>query len=199
MKLYLRLLKYIKKPELLNIGASIVCVVLLSACNIAVIPIASSVTKAIADKNFHMLNVIVVAIISIYFLRSLLSYGQVYFMSFAGQRIIIDLRLDLFRHLQTLSLDFFSKWRVGDIMIRVMGDTGALQGVVVVTVTETLPNVLTLLGALAYLLHLNARLTLLSLLVHSDHRLPHFQVLGPAEGSRVADAEEIFRHKFHSC
>ena len=165
MKLYFRLLKYINRPEWLNIAASLLCVILLSACNVAVIPIAGILTKAVAEKNFPLLNTIAIVVIAIYFIRSLLNYGQVYLMSFAGQRIVIDLRLDLYRHIQTLSFDFFSNWRVGDVMSRIIGDTGALQGVMVVTMTETLPNILTLFGAIAYLLNLNLRLTVLTLLV----------------------------------
>jgi subfamily B ATP-binding cassette protein MsbA len=165
MRLYFRLLKYIKKPEWLNITAALICVILLSVCNVIVIPIASLLAKAIAEKNMQLLNIIALSIIATYFIRSLLNYGQVYLMSFAGQRIIIDLRLDLFRHLQTLSFDFYSKWRIGDITNRVMGDTGALQGMMVVSITETLPNILTLGGAIIYLLRLNSRLTLLTLLV----------------------------------
>ena len=164
MKLYLRLLKYIK-PMSTNIFAALLCIVLLSACNIALIPIASNLTKAIAEKNFHLLNIIAVAAVIIYFFRSLLSYGQVYLMSFAGQRMIIDLRKDIYKHVQTLSLDFFSKWRVGDIMARIVNDTGSIQNSMMMSITEILPNVLTLSGALIYLLRLNLRLTVLTLLV----------------------------------
>jgi len=164
MKLYLRLLKYIK-PLTTNIFAALVCIILLSACNIALIPIASNLTKAIADKNFQLLNVIAIAAMIVYFFRSLLSYGQVYLMSFAGQRMIIDLRKDIYQHIQTLSFDFFSKWRVGDVMSRIVNDTGSLQNAMMLSVTEILPNILTLTGALIYLISLNWRLTLLTLLV----------------------------------
>jgi len=165
MKLYLRLFKYIQRPEWINILIAFVCVVLLSACNIVTIPLASVLSKAMAEKNFMMLNTIAITVMSLYFIRGLLNYAQVYLMSFAGQRIIIDLRMDLYKHLQTLSFDFFSKWRVGDVMNRIMGDTGALQGAMVVSITESLPNLLTLIGALIYLLKLNFRLTVLTLLV----------------------------------
>jgi len=148
-----------------NIFAALICIVLLSACNIALIPIASNLTKAIAEKNFHLLNMIAVAAVIIYFFKSLLSYGQVYLMSFAGQRMIIDLRKDIYRHIQTLSFDFFSKWRVGDVMSRIVNDTGSLQNSMMLSVTEILPNVLTLTGALVYLVRLNFRLTILALMV----------------------------------
>jgi subfamily B ATP-binding cassette protein MsbA len=164
MKLYIRLLKYIK-PLSTNIFAALVCIVLLSACTIAIIPIASNLTKAIAEKNLQLLNVIAVAAIIIYFFRSLLSYGQVYLMSFAGQRMIIDLRKDIYKHIQTLSFDFFAKWRVGDVMSRIVNDTGSLQNAMMLSVTEILPNILTLTGALIYLIRLNFRLTILTLLV----------------------------------
>lgn len=164
MKLYARLLKYIH-AQWLNIIAAIACIILLAGCNIMMIPIASALTKAIAEKNFQLLNIIALSAIGIYCFKSILSYGQVFLMSFAGQRIIIDLRIDLYKHLQTLSFDFFSKWRVGDVMSRIMGDTGAIQNAMLMSVTEILPNILTLTGAVIYLVHINFRLTLLTLLV----------------------------------
>jgi ATP-binding cassette, subfamily B, bacterial MsbA len=148
-----------------NIYAALMCIVLLSACNIALIPIASKLTKAIADKDFHMLNLIAVAAVIIYVFKSLLSYGQVYLMSFAGQRMIIDLRKDIYRHIQTLSFDFFAKWRVGDVMSRIVNDTGSLQNAMMLSVTEILPNILTLTGAVIYLFKINWRLSILTLLV----------------------------------
>ena len=148
-----------------NIFTALLCIVLLSACNIALIPIASNLTKAIAEKNFHLLNLIAVAAVIIYFFRCLMSYGQVYLMSFAGQRMIIDLRKDIYKHIQTLSFDFFSKCRVGDVMARIVNDTGSIQNSMMMSVTEILPNILTLTGALIYLIRLNLRLTVLALLV----------------------------------
>jgi subfamily B ATP-binding cassette protein MsbA len=164
MKLYLRLLKYIK-AQWPNIIAAIVCIVLLAGCNILMIPLSGLITKAIAEKNFHLLNFIAIAAISLYFFKSLLNYGQVFLMAFAGQRVIIELRVEMYRHIQTLSLDFFSKWRVGDVMSRIIGDTGSLQNAMMMSVTEILPNILTLIGALIYLFRINTQLTFLTLLV----------------------------------
>ena len=164
MKLYFRLFKYIR-AQWPNIIAAIICIVLLAGCNILMIPIASFLTRAIAEKNFQLLNIIALTAMGIYFFKSLLSYGQVFLMSFAGQRIIINLRIDLYKHLQTLSFDFFSKWRVGDVMSRIMGDTGSIQNAMLMSVTEILPNILTLTGAVIYLISINFRLTILTLLV----------------------------------
>jgi ATP-binding cassette, subfamily B, bacterial MsbA len=164
MKLYIRLLKYIK-GQLPNIIAAIVCIILLAACNIAMIPLANMLTSAIANKDFHSLNIIAFGVISVYFFKGILSYAQVFLMAFAGQRIIIDLRIDLYKHIQTLSFDFFSKWRVGDIMSRIVGDTGSLQNAMMLSVTEILPNILTLIGAVIYILSINFRLALMTLLV----------------------------------
>jgi len=164
MKYYIRLLKYIK-AQTVNIIAAVTCIILLAGCNIAMIPIANVLTKAIAEKNYGLLNIVALAVMVIYFVKSLLSYAQVFLMSFAGQRIIIELRLALYKHIQTLSFDFFSKWRVGDVMSRIMTDTNSLQNAMLQSVTEILPNILTLVGAVAYLISINFRLTVLTLLI----------------------------------
>lgn len=164
MKFYIRVFSYLR-AQWLNISAALICIVLLSGCNIVLIPIAGALTKAIAAKNFQALHLIALAVIVIYFFKSLLSYGQIFLMSFAGQRMVIELRLDLYRHIQALSFDFFAKWRVGDVMNRVMGDTNAIRNAMLQSITEILPNALTLIGALIYLININLKLTLLTLLV----------------------------------
>ena len=75
----------------------------------------------------HSKTAIVVAICGIpfmMFLRGLFSYLNVYLMNWAATRAIADLRLKLFNHLQNLSLDFFQTARTGNLISRIISDTG---------------------------------------------------------------------------
>ena len=139
--------------------------VILSVCNVLIIPIIGKISEAIGGKNFFLLNLMIGAAVLLYFVRGLFSYGQTYLMSFAGQGIVRDLRVKIYRHVQDLSLDFFTKWRAGDVISRITGDIGVMQSATVSSVTNILPNLLTLIGVIGYLFYLNWHLTLLTILV----------------------------------
>ncbi|MFA4905260.1 MAG: ABC transporter ATP-binding protein [Candidatus Margulisiibacteriota bacterium] len=164
MKLYLRLLEYLK-PYKSQIFWAALCMLILSVANILLIPLIGKLSEAIGNRDFGLLNLVVIGAVSIYFLRGLSMYGQGYLMAYAGHRLVTDLRKQLYRHLQDLSLDFFAKWRTGEVISRVMNDINVVQNATISAITEILPNLITLIGVLGYLFYLNWRLTLITLIV----------------------------------
>ncbi|OGC09151.1 ABC transporter ATP-binding protein [candidate division WOR-1 bacterium RIFOXYC2_FULL_37_10] len=164
MKTFTRLLNYLTPYKKTILGA-LICMVLFSLCNIAIIPIVAKMSEAIGNKDFSLLNTVAIIALGIYFLRGFATYGQGYLMNFVGYRVITDLRVKVYTHMQDLSLDFFAKWRTGDIISRLLSDIQTIQSTVVGTIIETTPNILTLFGVLGYLFYLNWRLTLLTLIV----------------------------------
>lgn len=164
MKLYFRLMRYLSPYRRQIIGAMF-CMLLFSLCNILLVPIISQLSQAIGDKNYFWLNLVVGGAVLISLLRGITSYGQGYLMAFAGHRLVTDLRIHLYRHLQDLSLDFFSKWRTGEVISRAGSDIQIVQGAVISSVTEILPNLITLVGILGYMFYLNWSLTLITLLL----------------------------------
>ncbi|MDO8689238.1 MAG: ABC transporter ATP-binding protein [Dehalococcoidia bacterium] len=93
------------------------------------------------------------------------SYGQTYYLSYVGQRILFHLRQDLFRHIQDLSLDFFDHTEAGRIMSRIQNDVSALNELLTTGLIGTLSDVLTLGGILVIMFTMDVRLTLLSFAV----------------------------------
>ncbi len=164
MKLYLRILNYLK-PYSLHIVGAFICMLVVAGTNILLIPLVSKLSEAIGGKNFFLLNLVVIGAVLLYFIKGLFTYGQTYLMSYAGQRVVTNLRIQIFKHLQDLSLDFFAKWRSGEVISRIINDIGIMQGAIVSSVTEILPNLVTLIGVLSYLIYLNWRLTFLTLLI----------------------------------
>src|SRR6266446_7196694 len=63
-------------------------------------------------------------------LRGLFAYLNTYFLQWATIRAITDLRIRLFEHLMNLSAGFFSRTTTGELMSRIMNDTGTLQNVI---------------------------------------------------------------------
>src|SRR5438876_1156881 len=80
------------------------------------------------------------------FLNWGMSYLQTYLTGWVGERILADLRTDLFQHLQRLSLGFYERNRAGVIISRLTNDVEAIDQLVTDGVTSLVQNTLTLLG-----------------------------------------------------
>jgi ATP-binding cassette subfamily B protein len=90
---------------------------------------------------------------------------ETYLTGWVGERVLNDLRIDLFRHLQTLSLGYFERRRTGVLISRLTNDIEALQQLVTDGITSTVRNVLTLVVAGGILLVLDWRLALATVVV----------------------------------
>jgi ABC-type multidrug transport system fused ATPase/permease subunit len=94
-----------------------------------------------------------------------MSYVQTYLTGWVGERILADLRIKLFGHLQRLSLGFFERNRAGVIISRLTNDVEALDQLVTDGVTTLVQSTLTLLGTAILLFVLDWRLALATLAV----------------------------------
>jgi ABC-type multidrug transport system fused ATPase/permease subunit len=94
-----------------------------------------------------------------------MSYVQTYLTGWVGERILADLRIMLFRHLQRLSLGFYERTRAGVIISRLTNDVEALDQLVTDGVTTLVQSTLTLVGTAILLFVLDWRLALATLAV----------------------------------
>jgi ABC-type multidrug transport system fused ATPase/permease subunit len=94
-----------------------------------------------------------------------MSYVQTYLTGWVGERILADLRINLFRHLQRLSLGFYERTRAGVIISRLTNDIEAIDQLVTDGVTSLVQNTLTLIGTAILLFILDWRLALATLSV----------------------------------
>ncbi|MDX6413925.1 MAG: ATP-binding cassette, subfamily multidrug efflux pump, partial [Gaiellaceae bacterium] len=94
-----------------------------------------------------------------------MSYVQTYLTGWVGERILADLRIALFRHLQRLSLGFYERTRAGVIISRLTNDVEAIDQLVTDGVTSLVQNSLTLIGTAILLFILDWRLALATLSV----------------------------------
>lgn len=160
MNLYLRLLKYIR-PYMYRLMMAILCTVMASACNLYLPWIIKDVVdKVLVQKDTFMLYVIAVSIVVIFIIRGLFFYGQSYLMSWVGQKVVIDIRGEIFRKLQRLSLAFYDKNKTGTIMSYVTNDVAALQTAMVEKAVELVTEGLVLIGSIIAMLWLDWKLTL---------------------------------------
>ncbi len=164
MNTYLRLLQYVK-PYMLRLVAAIICIILAAAGNLAVPWIIKDVIdEVLMNKDMVMLNIITVGILVVFILRGIFFYCQTYLMSYIGQRVIIDIREAIYRHLQRLSLSYFDKRKTGAVMSNVTNDVSALQTALVESVVEAVTEAMILIGSLLSMLFLHWKLTLLTLI-----------------------------------
>lgn len=110
------------------------------------------------------LNWVVGIFVAVAALQFLASYLNMRLMALAGQNVLRTLRVELFNHIQRLSMSFFDKNEVGRIMSRVQNDVRQLQEVLSIFV-NTLGQVLSLIGIIAAMLFLSVQLALITLSV----------------------------------
>jgi ABC-type multidrug transport system fused ATPase/permease subunit len=119
----------------------------------------------VRKEDFSALVAIVVAFLIAGVLNWGMSSAQTYFTGWTGERILADLRNQLFRHLQRLSLGFYERNRAGVIISRLTNDVEALDQLVTDGVTSLFQNTLILAGTAGILFALDWKLALATLAV----------------------------------
>jgi ATP-binding cassette subfamily B protein len=93
------------------------------------------------------------------------SYVQIYTMSWVGQRVMFDLRVQIFRQIQRMDVSFFDKNPVGRLMTRLTSDVEVLNELFTSGVVAIFLDVFTLLGIVVVLCYLNLKLALITFTV----------------------------------
>jgi len=95
----------------------------------------------------------------------LLEYLQTYYMQWAGQMVMFDLRKEIFRHLQRMHIGFYDRNPVGRLVTRVTSDVDALNEMFTSGVVSIFEDVFVLAGIVAIMLHMNPKLALITFAV----------------------------------
>jgi len=161
-RLMRRLIQYLK-PYQLQVLAAMVLIGVASLMQVSSPYLTKiAIDNYIIHKDQAGLNRIVLIYLGIVAFGFFLGYIQTYIMQLTGQRIMVDLRLQIFSHLQNLPLAFFDKNPVGRLMTRVTTDVDVLNELFTAGVVTLLGDVLVLLGIVAILFYLNAKLALVA-------------------------------------
>ena len=162
---YLRLISYLK-PYLGRLFAAIACMSISSL--LAVLPpwlLKNIVDDVLIQKNLFLLHFLALGIVLIYLCKAVFSYGQTYLMGWVGQRVIMDIRVQLYDHMQKMSLRYLYKSRIGDLISRITNDVMTLQNLVTNVVIDLVVQSVTFVAVIIFLLALNWRLALLTFVV----------------------------------
>jgi ATP-binding cassette subfamily B protein len=127
---------------------------------------------ALPERDNELLTALVGGMILIAVVTGVLGVYQTLLSNQVGQRVMHDLRSAVYRHLQRLSLAFFTRTRTGEVQSRIASDIGGVQNVVTSTATSIVSNVTTVVASVVAMFALDWRLAVFSLCL-----LPFFIVL----------------------
>ena len=113
--------------------------------------------------DFRLLSELVGTMIAISIGTGALGVVQSYISTEVGQRVMHDLRTSVFRHLQRLSLAFFTKTRTGEVQSRISNDIGGVDNVLTSTATSVMSTVTTVIATVVAMFLLSWELALFSL------------------------------------
>lgn len=114
----------------------------------------------IADKQYHLLIYVLVAILSLSAFRGTLVYIRNYFFEDISQKFVFEMRKDLYSHLHKLSFKFYDEHRIGEIMSRLTGDIEGVRNFLAGGAVSLLDNLVFFLASITMLFVLDYRLAL---------------------------------------
>ena len=163
MRLYLRLLQYLR-PYWGRLVVAGLCSGLVAGFTGAYAWLVRPVLDEIfINKNATWLVLLPVALMAVSVLKGVASYGQTYLMTYVGNRVVTDIRQQLFSHLMRLPLGFHLKNPSSRMMSRVINDVNWIQNAVSGVLKDLFQQSLTFLVLLGVIFYQNWRLSLLSI------------------------------------
>ncbi len=157
---YMRLLKYCV-PYRKRLVTALVCMVLSAVFGI--IPpwlIKNVVDDVLIAKRMNMLNLLACGVVVLYVLKAVFGYIHMYLMTWVGQKVVIDIRLELYDHTQRLSLATLYSKRSGEFLSRITNDVSTLQNILASVVVDFVVQGSTFVGILCFLFFINWKLTI---------------------------------------
>jgi ATP-binding cassette subfamily B protein len=148
------------KPYRGKLSAVLGLIVFSAALGVIPAFLLRGVINAIRLNESSRISYLAGGMIAIAVVTGVLGVIQTLFSNQVGQRVIHDLRTAVFRHLQRLSLAFFTRTRTGEVQSRISNDIGGVQGVVTNTATSITSNVTTVIATMVGMLVLNWELAL---------------------------------------
>src|SRR5688500_18787878 len=152
------------RPYRSRLGAVLALILFSSALGVVPAFLLEAVfNDALPDGDLALLNWLVGGMIAIAVGTGALGVVQTLLSNQVGQRVMHDLRTDVYRHLQRLSLAFFTRTRTGEVQSRLANDIGGVQNVVTSTATSIVSNLTTVIASVVAMFILDWRLTVFAL------------------------------------
>lgn len=160
-----RLFAYMGYYPRLIVGSFIATLGGIAVALMAPYMVGKIIDTAIAKGDSRHLLLDVAILLGLYLFNFVATQYRIQLTNLLGQRVIHRLRTELFQHVQGLSLDFFDKRPAGSVLVRIMNDVNSLQDLFTNGVINSITNLFTLIGIIAIMLTLNAKLAVVTMVV----------------------------------
>jgi len=163
--MYRRLLEFLL-PYRPKLSIAILAMVVLAACTATLAWVFDPIlNEVLSGKNKTYIYLIPAGIILLYIIKGSAFYTQASIMAFIGQRIIYDIRKQVYHKITAQSLDFFTHRKTGEMLGRITYDITLLQNAVSTTVTSLMRDVMSIIFLLGVIFYQDWVLALLALIV----------------------------------
>ena len=194
---YIRLLKYCL-PYKSRLIWGIICMALGSLA--AITPpwlIKNVVDDVLIKGDSSLLVLLCMAVVFFYSLKGIFNYLHLYLMTWVGNKVVIDLRLELYDKTQRLPLTVIYGRRSGEFLSRITNDVSTIQGILSTTVISFFVQGVTFIGILCFLFTLDWSLTLITFAIIPpsafviDKTSKRLRIVGRATQERLASVAAI--------
>ena len=166
-----RLLVYFR-PYYFWVAVAFVCVVVVSAAQGATAYLVKpAMDEIFINRDMNMLKLLCVAVIVLYAAKGVFRFSQSYILRRVGQKVIKNVRLELYRHFQFLSIDYYTETSSGIMLSRITNDVQLMQRAIP-SLVDLFRQPLTMLGLIGVAFYMNWKMALLVALVFPISALP---------------------------
>lgn len=158
-----RLFSYMIRYKLQIFGVVICMMITVGISLINPLMIEAAIDVYIAGRDMNGLAKLAVFAAALNIIFIIMVKIRMYVMAKISNQILLDIRQELYEHIQTLSFSFFDSRPTGKILARIIGDVNSLKNVLVNAVTTLLPDFITICGVVVIMVVKDWRLALASL------------------------------------
>jgi subfamily B ATP-binding cassette protein MsbA len=159
----LRLLSYVR-PYRARLIIALASLLVASALGLAFPQVVRLIIDAaFVERDAARLNQMALMLIGLFAVQALFSFLRTYLLAYTGERVVADVRTEVYSHLTTLPVSFFASRRVGELTSRLASDVSVIQTVTTGSLTELLRQTIILIGGIIIITVTNPRLTLVML------------------------------------
>lgn len=153
------LLRYLKPYKLKIFYAAVALIFAASAVLSMGAGLRYLIDNGLSKGDVGMLNTAFEILLLVTVLLAVATYTRFYFVSWIGERVVADIRADVYRHLLDMHIGYFENTRTGELLSRLTTDTSLLQTVIGSSVSIAVRNTLLFFGGFALLMITSAKLT----------------------------------------
>lgn len=168
---FTRLIGYLRPyiPRLLVAVVALIFSAALSLVFPAVIggvgPVPGLLDTVLDEQSIALLDDITIILMAVFLFRSLTSFIETYNLNYIGERLVVDIRKELYAKLQAMSLKFYADRRVGELVSRISSDVTVMRTALTNNLTTLLQQILILVGSVTIMFVINIRLSMFILVM----------------------------------